>query len=160
MKTLRNVLQILTIILFILSCSRTSILNTRQQDSDDIKEFNYLGKNKDAYIELHSGKIIHAKNIKINGDTLWYTTDSLKSSSIQKIKEIYFMDHLISTFDGFIFGFLGGTVAGRLYVDNGSEMEGLAIVGIASGGAIIGSATGAILGSKLKYQFETKKVKK
>ena len=160
MQLLMSLFKISLVLLIISSCSRTSTLLNHQQNPDDIKEFNYLGNNRDGYIALLSGKTIHAENIRLSEDTLYYnpvSIDSLKYAITDQIKYVYFMDHLVSTFDGFLFGFLGGAIGGRLYVDKGSEMEGLAILGIAAGGAAVGSVAGAIKGSKLKYQFQKDK---
>ncbi len=154
------ILPLIFIVLIIASCTRTSILAKHQKSSEEKDKFNYLGINREGYIELKSGELIHTKFMKLKNDTLEYysiSKDSIKFINTQEVRYAHFNDHFVSAFDGFLFGTLGtGVVLASLLSDNTEPAPGAVL--ILTGGSILGISTGALIGSKLKFEFEPENI--
>ena len=140
----------------VLSCTRTTHLINHQEDSKTFNEFNYLGKQRNAYIELENKNLIRAKSFELENDTVIYITqtDSVKYLNTKQIRSIYFKDHFVGTFDGMFFGFLSGLTTGALFINPDVEMAHISVLLVGLGGSAIGAVGGSIKGSKLKYKFK------
>ncbi len=145
-----------SIVILTFSCTRTSRLIINKPESKTIAEFNYLGKNRNGYIELSSENTVISKWLKLQNDTLKYVplnSDSIEFISMDQIKFVYFKDHLISFIDGILIGFFNGLPTGFLFYDPDPKMSGLITFGFGVGGSAIGAIVGSIKGSKLLYSF-------
>jgi len=162
---LSKFLVIITGALLIMSCTRTASLISHKPNSENVKRFNYLGKHRKGRMELKSGEIIYTENIKLVGDSLRYfpvNGDSVKYVKSGQVDHAYFKDHLIGTVTGALVGLLSGGLTGALVgrVEKTTEGRGWIIVGGGLTGSAVGTITGAIMGSKLKYKFQSDKDKK
>ncbi len=159
MKIAKSLITIIFIGFILLACSRTTHLRPHEPDSDAYKKFNYLGKNRSGIIKLQDNKTIHAKTLELENDILKFSSqsDSVNHINTDQIKSVYFKDHFVGGFDGFLFGFMGGGLVGLSTVDKDVEGAGWAILGYGALGSAIGAIVGGIKGSKLIYYFESKK---
>jgi hypothetical protein len=161
LKFKKAVVLLMSVILLLSSCTRTSKL-TKHQNSDEIGKFNYLGKNRDGHIVLKSGESISTEFINLKGDTLEYyltSSDSIRYIDTQKISRVYFNDRVVGGVDGLWIG-SGIILAIIFYMDRDGGIFGDGgggeVIYLLGGGALIGFGTGALFGGKINFEFESK----
>ena len=150
-------LVLLSFMIFVFACSSTKIIKNTDNDSERFKEFNYLAQNRTGNIVLNTGEVIITDFISLDNSVIKYqcsNCDSVKSISSEKVKVIYFKDHLVGGFRGAILGAVGGLILGLSTLDNDADMVGYTYVYFLAGGAVVGSITGSIIGSKIKYKIQ------
>lgn len=144
-------------LLVFLSCSSTKIIQNSDNNSEVVREFNYLAQHRTGIISMKSGEEITAKHIALEENQIEFKCtycDSVESISPEEVKMIYFRDHVASGFQGALAGALGGLTIGFATIDQDADMAGLGAVIYMLHGTLLGSVTGALLGSKIKYKIE------
>ena len=152
----RNLL-LFSFMLFFFSCSSTKIIKNLDSNSELLKEFNYLAQTRTGNIVLNSDKVIVTDQISLEEESVNFKCsycDSVESISPNEVKMIYFKDHLSGGFQGALMGAVSGGLISYSANDNDADMDGIIILYGITGGAIIGSVTGYLIGTKIKYKIQ------
>ena len=147
-------LLLLSFMLFVFSCSSTKIIKDLDSNSKLFKEFNYMAQTRTGNIVLKSDKVIVTDHISLEENGIKFNYgDSVESISPEEVKMIYFKDRLSGGFQGALLGAISGGIIGYNTVDNNADMAGITILYGITGGAIVGSLTGFLIGTKIKYKI-------
>jgi len=150
-------LLLFSFMLFFFSCSSTKIIKNLDNNSEPLKQFNYLAQHRTGNIVLKSGEVIKTEYILLEENSLKFKCkgcDSVKSISSEEINEIYFKDYLIGGFRGAIVGGLSATIISVFAAESEDAKLGVTYLYALAGGALVGSITGSFIGSKIKYKVQ------
>lgn len=156
------------LIVFILAgCSSTRILTTGQETSKknyiSFEKFNKLNYNKSLTVVLRDGNNFRATELRLENDSTYFTnksTETRQSIPTKDIKKFVWRDHAGGGLTGFMYGAIGGALAGfiptYLILNKEGEMGGFGILVLTAGGGLLGGIGGLTYGliTGYTYNFE------